>query len=60
MRKTLKEYALELAEDYVDFKLSHGWYDEVMRPEAYARGRINNDMETIIAEIIENLQAMGE
>lgn len=58
MNKILDEYALQIAEGYIAFMDMHDWYEDVMRPEAYAKGIINNDTERIIARVVEILQDM--
>jgi hypothetical protein len=59
MNRDLERYALDLAEDYFAFLLDHEEHEMAMRPEAYAKARINNAMSSIISAMMENLKEMG-
>lgn len=59
MSKTIENYALELAEDYVAWVIENDYYEEVITPESYLSARINNDMSLLSQKFIEAIEEMG-
>ena len=53
MNRWMKEYCLEILEDYESFVMMYDPYEDVMSIEAYAKARLNNDRERIIAEVVD-------
>jgi len=58
MSEILEEYALQIAEGYVSFVMMYDPYEDVMTAEAYAKARINNDIDRIVAEVVDAVEFM--
>lgn len=59
VNQNLERYALDLAEDYVAFLAMNDGEEFVLRPEAYAKARVNNMLSQLTTAMMENLKEMG-
>lgn len=59
MNTNLRKYALDLAEDYLIFKLESGWRSgEEMSPEAYVRAKLKNMQDEFLRHTVDHIQGM--